>query len=151
MYIEQCAILYDAACLVQRSGWTRDVDMFLHWLGSIRFCGGGFGEVAIAEGLAEALMVCKYVFVLFYHRLCATLVAHNVHRCEINDDWKGLKTARAFLVFWMYETLEFIIWNRIYKNCKITWCYFVFLMASLLIADNILLLEFVSCSKLISH
>jgi mediator of RNA polymerase II transcription subunit 25 len=45
------------ACLVQRSGWTRDVDIFLHWLSSIQFGGGGFNEVATAEGLAEALMV----------------------------------------------------------------------------------------------
>jgi mediator of RNA polymerase II transcription subunit 25 len=43
--------------LVQRSGWTRDVDIFLHWLSSIQFGGGGFNEVATAEGLAEALMV----------------------------------------------------------------------------------------------
>jgi mediator of RNA polymerase II transcription subunit 25 len=29
----------------------------LHWLSSIQFGGGGFNEVATAEGLAEALMV----------------------------------------------------------------------------------------------
>ncbi|VVA92490.1 unnamed protein product [Arabis nemorensis] len=45
------------ACLVQRSGWTRDVDIFLHWLSSIQFAGGGFNEAATAEGLAEALMM----------------------------------------------------------------------------------------------
>ncbi|XP_009109891.1 mediator of RNA polymerase II transcription subunit 25 isoform X2 [Brassica rapa] len=44
-------------CLVQRSGWTRDVDIFLHWLSSIQFAGGGFSEAATAEGLAEALMM----------------------------------------------------------------------------------------------
>ncbi|KAJ0247543.1 Mediator of RNA polymerase II transcription subunit 25 [Hirschfeldia incana] len=44
-------------CLVQRSGWTRDVDLFLHWLSSIQFAGGGFNEAATAEGLAEALMM----------------------------------------------------------------------------------------------
>ncbi|KAL0698870.1 hypothetical protein Bca4012_054992 [Brassica carinata] len=44
-------------CLVQRSGWTRDVDIFFHWLSSIQFAGGGFNEAATAEGLAEALMM----------------------------------------------------------------------------------------------
>ncbi|KAJ0257825.1 Mediator of RNA polymerase II transcription subunit 25 [Hirschfeldia incana] len=45
------------ACLVQRSGWTKDVDVFMHWLSSIQFAGGGFNEAATAEGLAEALMM----------------------------------------------------------------------------------------------
>ncbi|XP_077232710.1 phytochrome and flowering time regulatory protein (PFT1) isoform X3 [Tasmannia lanceolata] len=44
-------------CLVQRSGWTRDMDVFIHWLSTIPFIGGGFSEVAILEGLAEALMM----------------------------------------------------------------------------------------------
>jgi mediator of RNA polymerase II transcription subunit 25 len=43
--------------LVQRSGWTRDVENFLQWLSYIPFAGGGFNDAAIAEGLAEALMV----------------------------------------------------------------------------------------------
>ncbi|KAL8105961.1 mediator of RNA polymerase II transcription subunit 25 isoform X3 [Apium graveolens] len=47
-----------SACLVQRSGWTRDVENFLNWLSAISFSGGGFSDVAIAEGLAEALMMC---------------------------------------------------------------------------------------------
>nr|GMD13575.1 mediator of RNA polymerase II transcription subunit 25-like [Ipomoea batatas] len=46
-----------SACLVQRSGWTRDIDLFLHWLTSLHFGGGGFNDAAIAEGLAEALMM----------------------------------------------------------------------------------------------
>uniref|UniRef100_M4E7I2 Mediator of RNA polymerase II transcription subunit 25 n=1 Tax=Brassica campestris TaxID=3711 RepID=M4E7I2_BRACM len=45
------------ACLVQRSGWTKDVNIFLRWLSSIQFAGGGFNEAATAEGLAEALMM----------------------------------------------------------------------------------------------
>ncbi|KAH9771945.1 Mediator of RNA polymerase II transcription subunit 25 [Citrus sinensis] len=45
------------ACLVQRSGWTKDVDIFLHWLSTIPFAGGGFNDAAIAEGLSEALMM----------------------------------------------------------------------------------------------
>ncbi|CAN6675661.1 unnamed protein product [Malus baccata var. baccata] len=44
-------------CLVQRSGWTRDVDLFLHRLSAIPFSGGGFSDAAIAEGLSEALMM----------------------------------------------------------------------------------------------
>ncbi|GAU44367.1 hypothetical protein TSUD_241800, partial [Trifolium subterraneum] len=43
--------------LVQRTGWTRDPDVFLQWLSSIPFSGGGFNDAAIAEGLAEALMM----------------------------------------------------------------------------------------------
>uniref|UniRef100_A0A6N2MC97 Mediator of RNA polymerase II transcription subunit 25 n=1 Tax=Salix viminalis TaxID=40686 RepID=A0A6N2MC97_SALVM len=46
-----------ATCLVQRSGWTRDVDIFLQWLSAIPFAGGGFNDAAIAEGLSEALMM----------------------------------------------------------------------------------------------
>ncbi|EOY02124.1 Phytochrome and flowering time regulatory protein isoform 2 [Theobroma cacao] len=45
------------ACLVQRSGWTKDVDIFLQWLSAIPFSGGGFNDAAIAEGLSEALMM----------------------------------------------------------------------------------------------
>jgi mediator of RNA polymerase II transcription subunit 25 len=42
---------------VQRSGWTKDIDAFLSWLSGISFSGGGFSEVPICDGLAEALMV----------------------------------------------------------------------------------------------
>ncbi|MCL7025923.1 hypothetical protein MKW94_001123, partial [Papaver nudicaule] len=44
-------------CLVQRSGWTRDADVFLHWLSAVPFSGGGFIDAAVGEGLAEALMM----------------------------------------------------------------------------------------------
>ncbi|OAE32534.1 hypothetical protein AXG93_3242s1570 [Marchantia polymorpha subsp. ruderalis] len=48
-----------SGCLIQRSGWTSSADVFSRWLSSIHFEGGGFGEAAIAEGLAEALiMLC---------------------------------------------------------------------------------------------
>ncbi|KAL0296760.1 UNVERIFIED_CONTAM: Mediator of RNA polymerase II transcription subunit [Sesamum radiatum] len=46
-----------SACQVQRSGWTRDMDIFFQWLQAIPFAGGGFNDAAIAEGLAEALMM----------------------------------------------------------------------------------------------
>ncbi|KAK6134087.1 hypothetical protein DH2020_032184 [Rehmannia glutinosa] len=42
-------------CLVQRSGWTKDMDIFFQWLSAIPLAGGGFNDAAIAEGLAEAL------------------------------------------------------------------------------------------------
>ncbi|KAI7727500.1 hypothetical protein M8C21_001516, partial [Ambrosia artemisiifolia] len=45
-------------CLVHRSGWTRNVDYFLEWLSCMHFSGGGFCDAAIAEGLAEVLMMC---------------------------------------------------------------------------------------------
>ena len=51
----------DAGCLVQRTGWTRDPDVFFLWLSAIPFTGGGFNDAAIAEGLAEALMVCMLI------------------------------------------------------------------------------------------
>lgn len=54
-----------AASLVQRSGWTRDVDIFVQWLLALPFGGGGFNDAAIAEGLAEALMVCSVSFLLY--------------------------------------------------------------------------------------
>lgn len=57
MFYNKVFPIIDAACLVQRSGWTRDMDVFLQWLAAIPFTGGGFSEVAIAEGIAEALMV----------------------------------------------------------------------------------------------
>lgn len=33
------------------------MDTFLQWLSAIPFLGGGFSDAAVAEGLAEALMV----------------------------------------------------------------------------------------------
>ena len=55
VYVEN--VVLHAACLVQRSGWTKDVDIFLEWLSAVPFSGGGFNDAAIAEGLSEALMV----------------------------------------------------------------------------------------------
>ncbi|KAL3654380.1 Mediator of RNA polymerase II transcription subunit 25 [Castilleja foliolosa] len=46
-----------SGCLVQRSGWTKNMDVFFQWLSAIPFGGGGFNDAAIAEGLAEALMM----------------------------------------------------------------------------------------------
>ncbi|XP_020974299.1 mediator of RNA polymerase II transcription subunit 25 isoform X2 [Arachis ipaensis] len=46
-----------SSVLVQRTGWTRDPDIFFLWLSAIPFTGGGFNDAAIAEGLAEALMM----------------------------------------------------------------------------------------------
>lgn len=57
-----------AGCLVQRTGWTRDVDIFLHWLSAMPFAGGGFNDAAIAEGLGEAIMVRKTCTLLLFLR-----------------------------------------------------------------------------------
>ncbi|XP_074284515.1 mediator of RNA polymerase II transcription subunit 25-like [Silene latifolia] len=46
-----------SAYVVQRSGWTRDVDHFFDWLSALSFSGGGWNDVATAEGLSEALMM----------------------------------------------------------------------------------------------
>ena len=43
--------------LLRQSGWTSSMEVFFKWLSAINFGGGGFGEAAIAEALAEALMV----------------------------------------------------------------------------------------------
>ncbi|CAA0808984.1 Mediator of RNA polymerase II transcription subunit 25 [Striga hermonthica] len=58
--VELSLVMFNAhgsysACLVQRSGWTKDMDIFFQWLSAIPFAGGGFNDAAIAEGLAEAL------------------------------------------------------------------------------------------------
>eukprot|EP00897_Mesotaenium_endlicherianum_P001875 jgi/Mesen1/1715/ME000138S00579 len=44
--------------MLQQSGWTDDMDLFLRHLASIQFGGGGFGETPVAEALAEALLMC---------------------------------------------------------------------------------------------
>lgn len=46
-------------CWLQRSGWTANLDVFLQWLSAINFCGGGLGDAATAEGLADALLMCS--------------------------------------------------------------------------------------------
>ncbi|XP_010672164.2 mediator of RNA polymerase II transcription subunit 25 isoform X2 [Beta vulgaris subsp. vulgaris] len=46
-----------SASLVQRSGWTRDIENFFTWLSSLTFSGGGWNDVATGEGLSEALMM----------------------------------------------------------------------------------------------
>ncbi|KAI3763881.1 hypothetical protein L2E82_13879 [Cichorium intybus] len=60
--VELALIIFNAhgsfsSCLVQRSGWTRNVDYFFEWLSAMHFTGGGFCDAAIAEGLAETLMM----------------------------------------------------------------------------------------------
>ncbi|XP_073019857.1 mediator of RNA polymerase II transcription subunit 25-like isoform X2 [Primulina eburnea] len=62
LHVELSLVMFNAhgsysAFLVQRSGWTRDMDIFFQWLLAIPFGGGGFNDAAIAEGLAEALMM----------------------------------------------------------------------------------------------
>ncbi|KAF3437887.1 hypothetical protein FNV43_RR20643 [Rhamnella rubrinervis] len=47
----------DKGWLVQPSSWTRDVNKFMEWLAALPFNGGALTESAIAEGLAEALVM----------------------------------------------------------------------------------------------
>ncbi|XP_076908121.1 mediator of RNA polymerase II transcription subunit 25-like [Bidens hawaiensis] len=49
-----------SSCLVQRSGWTKNIDYFFEWLSAVHFSGGGFCDAAIAEGLGEVLMMYPY-------------------------------------------------------------------------------------------
>ncbi|KAJ8547674.1 hypothetical protein K7X08_011260 [Anisodus acutangulus] len=44
-------------CMLQRSGWTRDIDILFQWLSAIHFSGGGFDDAAVTQGLAAALMM----------------------------------------------------------------------------------------------
>lgn len=65
LHVELSLVMFNAhgsysAFLVQRSGWTRDMDIFFQWLSAIPFGGGGFNDAAIAEGLAEALMMFSF-------------------------------------------------------------------------------------------
>ncbi|KAG6550746.1 hypothetical protein Mapa_007650 [Marchantia paleacea] len=76
-----------SGCLIQRSGWTSSADVFSRWLSAIHFEGGGFGEAAIAEGLAEALiMLCPgpnvppVVQVTERQRHCLLIATSNPHR-----------------------------------------------------------------------
>ncbi|KAD4983036.1 hypothetical protein E3N88_19707 [Mikania micrantha] len=77
------AIYIAVACLVQRSGWTRNVDYFFEWLSALHFSGGGFCDAAIAEGLGEVLMMFPYANVpqnqhnLGVQRHCIPVAASN--------------------------------------------------------------------------
>ncbi|KAL8227647.1 hypothetical protein R6Q57_015231 [Mikania cordata] len=72
-----------SSCLVQRSGWTRNVDYFFEWLSALHFSGGGFCDAAIAEGLGEVLMMFPYANVpqnqhnLGVQRHCILVAASN--------------------------------------------------------------------------
>ncbi|GKD31442.1 mediator of RNA polymerase II transcription subunit 25, partial [Tanacetum coccineum] len=47
--------------LLHQTDWTNDVNCFFKWLSPIiEFSADGFRHAAIAEGLAQALMVCSY-------------------------------------------------------------------------------------------
>ena len=50
-----------AAWLLHQTDWTNDIDCFIKWLSAIEFSADGFCHAAIAEGLAQALMVCIVV------------------------------------------------------------------------------------------
>lgn len=83
--------IFYAACLVQRSGWTKDMDTFLQWLSAIPFSGGGFNDAAVAEGLAEALVVCFIDFKLFkkwtLHLYCCHVIISIIKMTFMNHMW----------------------------------------------------------------
>ncbi|EPS74095.1 hypothetical protein M569_00660, partial [Genlisea aurea] len=61
-HVELSLVMFNAhgpysAFLVQRSGWTKDMDLYFQWLSAIPFSGGGFNDAAITEGLSEVLMM----------------------------------------------------------------------------------------------
>ncbi|GFP94588.1 mediator of RNA polymerase ii transcription subunit 25 [Phtheirospermum japonicum] len=63
--VELSLIMFSAhdsysGCLVQWSGWTKDMDIFFQWLSAIPFAVGGFNDAAIAEGLAKALTMFSF-------------------------------------------------------------------------------------------
>ncbi|KAL2635410.1 hypothetical protein R1flu_006889 [Riccia fluitans] len=73
--------------LVERSAWTSSLDLFFRWLAAIHFEGGGFGDAAVAEGLAEALlMMCPGPNVppvpqgIERQKHCILVAASNPHR-----------------------------------------------------------------------
>lgn len=49
-----------AGLKVRRSGWSRDMEKFIEWLLAFDFEGCGQDNAAIAEGLADALVVCMF-------------------------------------------------------------------------------------------
>lgn len=93
-----------AACLVQRSGWTRDIDLFLQWLSSIHFGGGGFNDAAIAEGLAEALMVCQRLNQLDLFILSESII-YKFHSFQLKSNLRNW--GLSLLFFLMQINIEF--------------------------------------------
>eukprot|EP00250_Pteridium_aquilinum_P010787 c19625_g2_i3 orf=3-2057(-) len=76
-----------SGCLVQQTGWTTNLDRFWQWVSRINFTGGGFGDAAIAEGLAEALLMCcptpvasSVPQVTERQKHCILVAASNPHR-----------------------------------------------------------------------
>ncbi|KAL3367877.1 hypothetical protein AABB24_008981 [Solanum stoloniferum] len=63
--------------MLQKSGWTRDIDLFFQWLSALPFSGGGFNDVAAAEGLAEALMMFSSLKNADGQRHCILVAASN--------------------------------------------------------------------------
>ncbi|KAI3502628.1 hypothetical protein L1887_30821 [Cichorium endivia] len=70
---------FSSTSLVLKSGWTKNADVFMEWLSAINFNGGGAScDVAIAEGLAEVLMMFPSVHGSQNHeRHCILVAASN--------------------------------------------------------------------------
>nr|PNR27342.1 hypothetical protein PHYPA_029494 [Physcomitrium patens] len=68
--------------LLWQSGWTSSMDLFFKWLSALTFEGGGFSEAAVAEALAEALMMCcpgPKPPTVPQHKHCLLIAASNPH------------------------------------------------------------------------
>ncbi|XP_069153906.1 mediator of RNA polymerase II transcription subunit 25 isoform X6 [Solanum lycopersicum] len=63
--------------MLQKSGWTKDRNLFFQWLSALPFSGGGFNDVAAAEGLAEALMMFSSLKDADGQRHCILVAASN--------------------------------------------------------------------------
>ncbi|EFJ34349.1 hypothetical protein SELMODRAFT_405603 [Selaginella moellendorffii] len=110
-------------CLLQRSGWTPSLELFQLWLSSIDFSGGGFGEVAVAEGLAEALVMCcpttQPPSNQACQRHCILVPASNPHRLQAPVPHPPLSTgADAKPDQWWLADAETVA--RAFSQCHIS-------------------------------
>ncbi|XP_024529749.1 mediator of RNA polymerase II transcription subunit 25 isoform X1 [Selaginella moellendorffii] len=112
-----------SGCLLQRSGWTPSLELFQLWLSSIDFSGGGFGEVAVAEGLAEALVMCcpttQPPSNQACQRHCILVAASNPHRLQTPVPHPPLSTgADAKPDHWWLADAEAVA--RAFSQCHIS-------------------------------
>ncbi|XP_024528500.1 mediator of RNA polymerase II transcription subunit 25 [Selaginella moellendorffii] len=99
-----------SGCLLQRSGRTPSLELFQLWLSSIDFSGGGFGEVAVAEGLAEALVPPSNQA---SQRHCILVAASNPHRLQ-----SLIRGADAKPGHWWLADAETV--SRAFSQCHIS-------------------------------
>jgi len=52
---------------MQFINWTKDVNKFMENLSHLSFNGNDVNQSTMAEGLAEALVVCEHIYYFFHH------------------------------------------------------------------------------------